>query len=99
IQSYKSRFTRALDSYREFLDSGQPPRSSARRTQADGSRRAGRRPGRSAPTSEAASPSSQEVGGGSGDRLIDYPFPLRSSQIAVLRLPLRLDREDAERMA
>jgi hypothetical protein len=31
--------------------------------------------------------------------LIDYPFPLAGGQIAHLRLPQRLERVDAERIA
>jgi hypothetical protein len=30
--------------------------------------------------------------------LIDYPFPLRSGQVAYLKLPMRLDKADAERL-
>jgi hypothetical protein len=31
--------------------------------------------------------------------MVDYPFPLRSGQIAHVRLPARVEREDAERMS
>lgn len=30
--------------------------------------------------------------------LIDYPFPLRSGQVAHLRLPMKLEKSDADRL-
>lgn len=33
-----------------------------------------------------------------GADLIDYPFPLRSGQVANLRLPKRLEKKDSERL-
>ena len=39
------------------------------------------------------------VDGPSRERMIDYPFPLRSGSVATLRLPARLEKADAERLA
>lgn len=44
--------------------------------------------------------SSPKFGSGSvGERPLDYPFPLQTGQIANLRLPVRITKADAERMA
>jgi hypothetical protein len=32
------------------------------------------------------------------ERFEDYPFPLASGRIAILRLPINLSQEEAERM-
>lgn len=107
IQSYASRFRRAVESYREFLDTGQPPRASRQRgARAEGAEsprtKVRRSPAQSAANARAtrdslafqAAERDEPV-----DRLIDYPFPLSSGQVALLRLPLRLERGDAERLA
>lgn len=98
IASYRSRFGRALEAYRHFLDTGQPPRQGRRQTVSRAS------DGQTSPSDTKARV--EQIGPRPGaksttgvEQLIDYPFPLRSGQIAMLRLPLRLDRSDAERLA
>jgi hypothetical protein len=31
--------------------------------------------------------------------MIEYPFPLRNGQVGMVRLPMRLEKTDAERLA
>ena len=95
IHSYKSRFTRTVEAYRHFLDTGQPPRAGTRRASSD-ARPSAPKKSRASTTSGVAPTGDEQA---PGARLIDYPFPLRSGQIALLRLPVRLERTDAERMA
>lgn len=106
IASYKSRFTSAVVDYKVFLDTGQPPRTATRRGQVreDGAGSAGtsRRPKQAARKQErhgnATVGAEEPVTPSTGERLIDYPFPLRSGGIALLRLPVHLEKTDAERL-
>jgi hypothetical protein len=93
IGAYRNRFTRAVEAYREFLNSGKPPsyRPSGRhRPAASGAPNKGR----VVPSTPPVQPAHQ----GSSERMVDYPFPLKSGALANFRLPVRLEREDAERM-
>jgi hypothetical protein len=100
IAQYRSRFVRAVEAYRQFLDTGQPPR--ARRVSRSESTSGDGAPG-SAQTSSSSTAGGRENGAqqeqSAGERLIDYPFPLRSGTIALLRLPVRVEKADAERLA
>ncbi len=93
---YRNRFKRGLAAYLSYLNDKQIPSfgGSARKR---GVERAAGKPKapsrRDAPV--LASPSMPVS---TSERLIDYPFPLRSGQIAILRLPVGLERIDAERM-
>lgn len=93
LRAYRSRFTRAITAYRQFLEDGSIPRLRA----SPGTR------GRKEPASERRSGTQaiQAVArtDSEGGKLIDYPFPLRSGNLAQLRLPARLERADAERIA
>ncbi len=93
LVQYRNRFKRGLSAYLSYLNDKQIPSfgGSARKRGAD---RSGPKPstGRTKPTPPAPIPSS------TAERLIDYPFPLRSGQIAILRLPVGLEKTDAERM-
>jgi hypothetical protein len=97
IHSYKSRFMRAVESYRKFLDTGTPPKyrqTTRRSASSDGVNRR-----KAAPPPAAAAPTPSAAGAPPGERMVDYPFPLRSGGLANFRLPVNLDRADAERMA
>ena len=94
ILAYRRRFTRAHDAYITFLETGRPPsfRERGPRTRAEtatSSRTVAAKQTASAPTAFAPS----------AERMIEYPFPLRSGQVAMLRLPVRFDKADADRMA
>jgi hypothetical protein len=92
VVSYGQRFEKAVAAYLEYLDHKKLPTI----------RRVGTR------TRPKAEPTPiKKNGNGNGhtvapdvevSSLIDYPFPLRSGQVAHLRLPMRLDRADAERL-
>jgi hypothetical protein len=93
LVQYRNRFKRGLSAYLAYLNEKQVP-SFGRGSRRRGSDRPSQEPsaGREAPTSSAPLPPS------TSERLIDYPFPLRSGQIAILRLPVGLEKTDAERM-
>lgn len=97
LQSYRSRFRRALAFYETFLTDGRPPSlrtSPSRRARADSP------PGQRA-TPPAGSTRRQPVSSApaTAPDFMDYPFPLRAGGVAHLRLPKKLERDDAERLA
>jgi hypothetical protein len=93
LASYRQRVKRAVAAYRDYLATGN--------VSAIGSR-ASRRTRRETP-----SPATSSKANGNGEvhapdvtgSLIDYPFPLRSGQVAHLRLPMKLDKADADRLS
>lgn len=93
LVQYRNRFKRGLAAYLAYLNDKQIPSfgGSARKRTGE---RTGTKPstGRTTPPPPAPMPTS------TAERLIDYPFPLRSGQIAILRLPVGLGKTDAERM-
>jgi hypothetical protein len=105
VVAYRQRVTRAIESYREYLDNPdgwRPPsvRRSSRRAVPDKveSGNGGTATKSHGPHTTEGAPSNGH-GNGNGSSLIDYPFPLRTGQIAHVRLPSRLDRNDADRLA
>jgi hypothetical protein len=98
IDAYRRRFTKAVQTYLAFIQDGKPPTF----RQGGGARR---------PKAETTTlPKAKSAGAGGataapiaaqppGERMIDYPFPLGSGAIAMLRLPARLEKLDAERLA
>jgi hypothetical protein len=98
VVTYGTRFEKAVTAYREYLEHKRLPSI----------RRVGTRP--RAKAKPAAAPATKtangNASGGNGhsapeveiSSLIDYPFPLRTGQIAHLRLPTKLERADAERL-
>jgi len=94
LQSYGSRARRAHEAYLAYLENGTTPklgRRTPRRKETDA-------------RSDTATTPQRNGGGGSGGAsavadLVDYPFPLRSGQLAYLRLPRQVERSDAERIA
>lgn len=91
ISSYRTRVRRALDAYQFFLAEGRPPsfsRSASRRSKTVEGREPARNTGMppEAPTTPVVA------------SLVEYPFPLKSGQLAYLRLPKQLRREDADRL-
>jgi hypothetical protein len=103
IDAYKRRFTRAVEAYRTFLETGKRPsfrtRSGGRASTAGAD---GRKPvatARAQQGREQVAPDTPAPPAPSSDPMIDYPFPLRNGQVAVLRLPVRFEKTDAERLA
>jgi hypothetical protein len=96
LQSYRSRFRRALDYYEIFLTEGRPPslrKSPTRRSPTESSKT------KRKTTSAGGGPQPVPPAPAVAPDLMDYPFPLREGGVAHLRLPKRLDRDDAERLA
>ena len=98
LAAYRSRFRKAVESYRSYLaDPNWKPkqRASPRRANGDSGDAKKARPSREAvreTTSEHGSyPPTQAS-------MITYPFPLKSGQMAQLQLPTQLDKDDVERM-
>jgi hypothetical protein len=103
LNAYRRRFTRAIELYKQYLEVGaanfKAPAGRAPRRRAVASNGVVRTPvilpldpatGTSSATAAVATPV---------DGLLDYPFPLSSGQLAHLHLPVRLEKDDAERMA
>lgn len=94
LQSYGSRLRRAHEAYLAYLNNGTTPqltRRPTRRREADDQSPVERRPDRTDVSGTAGPPA--------GGTLVDYPFPLRTGQLAYVRLPRQLERADAERLA
>jgi len=102
ITAYRSRFSRAIDYYTKYLASGEVPKF---RLQSGGGTSTRRR---TPPTTDGAtaqaeagrpSVAADAAESESKTGMITYPFPLESGDIANVRLPRRLRRADAERLA
>lgn len=93
LVQYRNRFKRGLSAYLNYLNDKQIPSfggSSRKRT--------GDRPGPKPSAGHMTPTQPAPISTSTAERLIDYPFPLRSGQIAILRLPVGLEKTDAERM-
>jgi hypothetical protein len=101
ITAYRTRFNRGMEYYSTYLTTGAVPKfrlrtaggSNRTRSSTPSAPPATAPDGGKAPTPDPGE--SQSVGAD----LISYPFPLQSGGLATLRLPKRLEREDAERLA
>jgi hypothetical protein len=99
VAAYRQRATRAIESYRAYADdsgSWRPPRfrGTKRADAADQPK-----PRTNAKPETNGNGGSSHESNGATSALIDFPFPLRSGQMAHLRLPLKLEKDDAERLA
>lgn len=96
LAAYDKRFRRAVEAYRGYLAdpmSWRPKlRSSPRRTAEPNGSAGAPRAVPAAINSAANTPAIPTPG------LTDYPFPLRSGQMAHLHLPSPLDKDDADRL-
>jgi hypothetical protein len=95
VRAYRNRFTRALDLYEVYLNTGDVPKLRSRSAAAVRVRKDKPTPIASPTPGPAASEAVPET---PATNLISYPFPLESGEIATLRLPKRLERRDAERL-
>jgi hypothetical protein len=97
VDAYRTRLGRALDAYLGYLADGRPPQlrqGTSRRPKA-GTKEAARTQVRS----EAQAAGHADSITSPAHILVDYPFPLQSGQMAYLRLPRKLEKSDAERIA
>jgi hypothetical protein len=93
LASYRQRVKKAIAAYRDYLANGN--------VSAIGSR-APRQRRLETPSSATSAKKSGEGDVHAPDvtgSLIDYPFPLRSGQVAHLRLPMKLEKADADRLS
>jgi hypothetical protein len=99
LTAYGNRFRKGVEAYRGYLADpmGWRPklRSSSARHSSEGAAN-GRRAGSG--TAAPAPPIPATIPGTPPPNLINYPFPLRSGQMAHLHLPSPLEKEDAERL-
>jgi hypothetical protein len=95
VRAYKARFVRGLDLYRAYLTTGTVPKVKVRgaRPRKEKGATGSARP---ATASVAAEPASDAT---PSTNMISYPFPLESGEVASLRLPKRLSRNDASRLS
>lgn len=101
VQAYRSRFTRAIGYYTDYLTTGETPKFRHGKSAVSGdSRPRPRAKGKiaaSTPTPPAATAETAVVQ--QPTDFISYPFPLENGEIATFRLPRRLQKADAERAA
>lgn len=96
LATYRKRFLRAVEYYKAFLSDGSVPQLRATGTRSKPS--SGAAVSKAKVAASAAAPPSAPEPSDDGLRLIDYPFPLRTGQLAYLRLPKRLEKADAQRI-
>jgi hypothetical protein len=100
LQAYVRRVRKAIEAYSYFLENNRPPTfrkgtprpmasTLAKDTDAAEVKRL---------TPRAPNAGANGITNGGGG-LIDFPFPLRSGQMAHLHLPPRLNKEDADRLS
>ncbi len=104
LRAYRQRFTRGVEQYITYITTNQLPKpklgpnGGARRSSADTVK--AKVKAKSTPSPVQTPAASTEVADGqAGAGMISYPFPLAAGGIASLRLPVRLERADAERIA
>ncbi len=103
LNAYSNRFRKAINAYTSYLADpmGWRPKlrsSAARRASEGGSNGPTSANGAPATVTAAAPPVAPAAPVTPSQGLIDYPFPMRSGQIAHLHLPSPLDKEDADRL-
>jgi hypothetical protein len=98
--SYRQRFKKAIALYLDFLQTNRPPllRTTRRSWSESSGPSAAAMPKRKVSKDSAPLPPAPSPESSGAEPLIDYPFPLRSGQIAYVRLPRKLEKEDAERL-
>jgi hypothetical protein len=107
LTAYRKRFERALAYYRAFLDDGSTPtfraprgpspgKTDSKQIRSSNSTKAAKRSATAGSAHQIAeTPATPHI---PTPALIDYPFPLRGGQLAYVRLPRDLQKEDAQRM-
>jgi hypothetical protein len=101
LAAYRTRFTRSIEAYRDYLTEGnewKPPsfkaaRAHTAKTTGDGAKNATTVTIQPAVEKDTAMPIAATP-----STLLDYPFPLSNGDLAHLRLPRGLTARDAERI-
>lgn len=99
LSAYRTRFRRAIDSYRSYLTDGnewKPPRFKASRSHSASSKNAN---GTVMTIGTATETGTALPIATTPSTLLDYPFPLSTGDLAHLRLPRGLTSRDADRIA
>ena len=89
LRTYEQRFASAVQMYADYLKDPRSYRGKDRPRTARQSARTAAPPPRRGPTDRPTAPT---------EGLVSYPFPLRSGQLAELRLPPDLRSDDARRL-
>ena len=95
LAAYRRRVARGIEAYNDFLESRKTPNFKPRQSRA-----------KAAPATPSPNPADASKAARThvphtppAEPLIDIPFPLQSGELAYVRLPRRITRGDAERMA
>ena len=96
IVTYGRRLRNAIDAHEHYLSTGRPPtfKRGGSSPKQDGDAKP-----KAAKVLIAETQAPAQTAGLSGVGLVEFPFPLRSGQMAQLRLPTRLDKTDVERLS
>lgn len=97
ITVYAKRIRNAIEAQEYYREHGKPPsfRKPAKRGEGAGSKTT---KSKGAKHGSSESTDSGNANGENGGQLVRFPFPLRSGQMAELKLPARLDKTDADRL-
>jgi hypothetical protein len=95
IVTYGRRLRNAMDAHDHYLSMGRPPtfKRGGSSPKKDGDAKP------KAAANGGAQPQVHVQAGLSVVGLVEFPFPLRSGQMAQLRLPTRLDKTDVDRLS
>ncbi|HET7454883.1 MAG TPA: hypothetical protein VFJ76_05125 [Solirubrobacterales bacterium] len=92
LGAYGSRVRAAVEAYLAYLKDGTTPSPRPRRASSGGTSPQKRT------TKSSAAPAKKQPQPPALGELIEFPFPLQSGAMATLRLPKRLNKEDADRL-
>ncbi len=93
LGAYGSRVRAAVEAYSSYLKDGTTPTPKVRRASTAAGASQKKPPKAANPKAPQGQPQVQL-----GGELIEFPFPLQSGAMATLRLPKRLQKEDADRL-
>jgi hypothetical protein len=91
LTAYGSRVRAAVEAYLAFVADGTTPKLARRSPSASGA-------AKPAVTPRSSSPKRQQRQQETEGELVEFPFPLQSGEMASLRLPKRLHKDDADRL-
>jgi hypothetical protein len=89
VTTYGRRMQNAIDAYFEFVETGRPPQLRRQSNGGDSGEAKPKAKGRRTPRNDT----------GAGGELIEFPFPLKTGEMATLRLPRRIQRDDVDRLS
>jgi hypothetical protein len=100
LTTYKTRFAKAVQMYLDWLDNPEGFKPVARsRSKSTPSRRSNLKPAEESQPPMEDDDASELVPKTGTSRLLTYPFPLKSGEVAYLQLPPRVSSDDAERLS